>query len=132
MSDAAPLRFEAAGSSGGPDCLILSPMALDPAAPSWWRDHGRGGATPLPPSHCMIAPITSIPGPNDEPRSLCGDLGASNVVGGETVTDCSELKAQLPMLSSGSRASTPLSKEADGIRAKLEELGSDAGEVRAP
>lgn len=33
------------------------------------------------------------------------------------------------MLSSGSRASTPLKKEADSIRAKLEELGEDAAEV---
>ena len=41
----------------------------------------------------------------------------------------SELKGQLPMLSSGSRASTPLKKEADSIRAKLEELGEDAAEV---
>eukprot|EP00752_Nemacystus_decipiens_P005700 g5158.t1 len=43
----------------------------------------------------------------------------------------SELKEQLPMLSSGSRASTPLKKEADGIRAKLEELGEDAAEAAA-
>ena len=35
------------------------------------------------------------------------------------------------MLSTGSRASTPLKKEADGIRAKLEELGEDAAEVCA-
>lgn len=41
----------------------------------------------------------------------------------------STLKEQLPMLSSGSRASTPLKKEADGIRAKLEGLGEDAAEV---
>lgn len=33
------------------------------------------------------------------------------------------------MLSSGSRASTPLKKEADGIRAKLEGLGEDAADV---
>lgn len=33
------------------------------------------------------------------------------------------------MLSSGSRASTPLQKEADGIRSTLEELGEDAAEV---
>lgn len=41
----------------------------------------------------------------------------------------STLKEQLPVLSSGSRASTPLKKEADSIRAKLEELGEDAAEV---
>lgn len=41
----------------------------------------------------------------------------------------STLKEQLPVLSSGSRASTPLKKEADGIRSKLEELGEDAAEV---
>lgn len=42
---------------------------------------------------------------------------------------CSTLKEQLPVLSTGSRASTPLKKEADSIRAKLEELGEDAAEV---
>ncbi len=41
----------------------------------------------------------------------------------------STLKDQLPVLSTGSRASTPLNKEADSIRAKLEELGEDAAEV---
>ncbi|CAB1099446.1 unnamed protein product [Ectocarpus sp. CCAP 1310/34] len=43
----------------------------------------------------------------------------------------STLKEQLPVLSSGSRASTPLKKEADGIRSKLEELGEDAAEAAA-
>lgn len=33
------------------------------------------------------------------------------------------------MLSTGSRAKTPLQKEADGIRTKLEELGEDAADV---
>lgn len=41
----------------------------------------------------------------------------------------STLKEQLPVLSTGSRASTPLQKEADGIRSKLEELGEDTAEV---
>lgn len=42
----------------------------------------------------------------------------------------SELKAQLPMLSSGTRASTPLIGEVDGIQKKLAELGEAAEEVR--
>lgn len=42
----------------------------------------------------------------------------------------SEVKEQLPLLSSGSRASVPLKKEADGIRKKIEELGEDAADVR--
>lgn len=41
----------------------------------------------------------------------------------------SDLKAQLPMLSSGSRASTPLKGQADEIRQQLSELGEDAAEV---
>lgn len=41
----------------------------------------------------------------------------------------SALKAQLPMLSTGARASTPLKAQADGIRLKLSELGEDAAEV---
>ena len=35
------------------------------------------------------------------------------------------------MLSTGSRASTPLKKQADGIREKLADLGEDAAGVRA-
>ncbi|CAN0368004.1 unnamed protein product, partial [Laminaria digitata] len=46
-------------------------------------------------------------------------------------TRMSTLKEQLPMLSSGSRASTPLKKQADGIRETLSELGEDAAGVAA-
>lgn len=44
-------------------------------------------------------------------------------------TRISEMKEQLPILSTGSRASIPLSAQADGIRAKLSELGDDAVEA---